>query len=92
MDTVRGRSATEVVLRVPDDVLESLIRVAKHRDMSVDALIRFYIGQGLRQDVTNLFSAQVFDATADVLAKHLESPEEVALILDEIREATGIRS
>lgn len=79
-------------MRVPDDVLESLTQVAKHRDMSVDVLIRFYIGQGLRQDVTNLFSAEVFDVTAGVLAKHLESPEEVALILDEIREATSIRS
>ncbi len=41
------------------DTLESLKRVAVSRDMSLQALLKFYIGQGLRQDVARLFGDQM---------------------------------
>lgn len=59
--------------------------------MSMDALMRYYIGRGLRQDLARLFADKMFDTTAAVLAKYLHSQEEVSLILDEIREAAGAR-
>ncbi|GET40429.1 hypothetical protein [Microseira wollei] len=44
--------------------------------MSLEALLRFYIGQGLRQDLTNIFANRVLEVTAKVLAEHIESEEE----------------
>jgi hypothetical protein len=65
--------------------VESLKKVAASRDMSLDALLKFYMGQGLRQDLAKLFSDRVLDMTAQVLAKHLDSEEKISAILQEIR-------
>ena len=43
--------------------------------MSVEALLKFYIGQGLRTDLTKAFSERLLDTTAQVLARHLDSEE-----------------
>lgn len=78
--------ATETVsLKIPTDTVESLKKVAASRDMSLDALLKFYIGQGLRQDLAKLFSDRVLDMTAQVLAKHLDSEEKISAIIQEIR-------
>ncbi len=53
--------------------------------MSYPALLKLYIGQGLRQDVAKLFADRVLEATAQVLARHIHSEEEVAAILREIQ-------
>ena len=37
-------------------IQRSLEEVAASRDMSIDALLKFYIGNGLREDKTKLFS------------------------------------
>ncbi len=80
--------ATETVsIEIPKDALDSLKRVAAIRDMSYQALLKFYIGQGLRQDLSRLFADRVLDTTAEVLARHLQSEEEVSTIIREIREA-----
>ena len=47
---VRPRASTPVTLSVPDDVLASLQRVAIDREMSLDGLLKLYIGKGLRGD------------------------------------------
>ena len=47
-----------VFLEIPTDTLTSLKKVAASRDMSVEALIKFYIGQELRQDLAKLFSSK----------------------------------
>ncbi len=44
----RPRAKETVSLDMPKDALESLKKVAASRDMSLEALLRFYIGQGLR--------------------------------------------
>ena len=88
---LRERPAQSVTVRIPEEVLDSLGQVANARDMSVDALMRYYIGQGLRQDLARLFADRMFDTTAAVLARHLHSQEEVSLILEEIREAASAR-
>ena len=53
--------------------------------MSIEALLKFYIGQGLRQDLAKAFSERVLARTAEVLTRHLDSPDEVSEILQEIR-------
>jgi hypothetical protein len=86
--TVRPRVSRTVALEIPEDTLESLKRIAATRDMSYQALMKFYIGQGLRQDVSHFFAEHVLEATAQVLARHFQSDEEVSAILQEIRGET----
>lgn len=57
-----ARASEVLSLRIPVDTLRSLERVATSRDMSVDALLKFYIGQCLRQDLDRLFGEQVLAA------------------------------
>ncbi|HKP76441.1 MAG TPA: hypothetical protein VJT67_13015 [Longimicrobiaceae bacterium] len=59
--------------------------VAETRDMSPEALMRLYIGQGLRQDKARLFSERILYMTERVLAKHIPSEDERSQILNEIR-------
>ena len=48
------RASETVSLAIPTDTIHSLERVAASRDMSMDALLKFYIGQCLRQDLDRL--------------------------------------
>jgi hypothetical protein len=48
---VHPRPSEEVTVAIPVDTLGVLREVAETRDMSLEALLRFYIGQGLRQDL-----------------------------------------
>lgn len=72
-------------LQIPADTLASLEKVAASRDMSLQALLRLYVGQGLRHDLARLYSDRVIEKTAYVLARHLPSEDEVAAILREIQ-------
>jgi transcriptional regulator of met regulon len=78
---LRSRITEKVSISIPIDTLESLTKIARTRDMSVEALLKFYIGQGLRADLTKAFSERVLDTTAQVLARHLDSEEEISTIL-----------
>lgn len=82
---LRPRPTETVSLEIPKDTVEALQRVAASRDMTTQALLRFYIGQGLRQDLAKHFADRLLETTAQVLARHLQSPEEVSAILQEIR-------
>ncbi len=87
---LRPRVAETVSIEIPPDTLESLKKVAASRDISMDALLKFYIGQSLRQDLAKHFAERILDTTAQVLARHIESEEEISAILREIRgEAIG---
>ena len=70
---------------MPNDTLAALEKVATGRDMSVEALLKLYIGQGLRQDLAQSFAEHLLDKTEQVLTQHLESEEAVSSILKEIR-------
>ena len=83
------RIQEKVSLDIPTDTLASLKKVAASRDMSCEALLKLYIGQGLRQDLAKLFSNRVLEATAQVLAKHIASEAEISDILQEIRTETS---
>jgi hypothetical protein len=86
---LRPRTAEIVSLNIPIDTLASLEKIAANRDMSVQALLKFYIGQGLREDLAKVFSERLLDKTAQVLARHLESAEEISTILREIQAETA---
>ncbi len=82
---IRPRAKETVSLEIPTDTLDTIKKVAASRDMSYQALLQLYIGQGLRQDVTRFFADRVLETTAQVLARHIHSEEEVAAILREIQ-------
>ena len=87
---LRPRTAEIVSLNIPIDTLASLEKIAANRDMSVQALLlKFYIGQGLREDLAKVFSERLLDKTAEVLARHLESAEEISTIIREIQAETA---
>ncbi|NEP50730.1 MAG: hypothetical protein F6K65_18755 [Moorea sp. SIO3C2] len=83
------RPQEKVSLHIPTDTLASIKKVAASRDMSCEALLKLYIGQGLRQDLAKSFSKRVLEATAEVLAKYISSEAEIADILQEIRTETN---
>ena len=82
---IRVRPTETVSMNIPVDTLDMLKRVASNRDMSVHALLKLYIGHGLRQDAAQLYADRVLEMTAEVLGRHLNSQEEVAAILREIQ-------
>jgi hypothetical protein len=86
---IRPRPSTTVTLNVPTETFTTLQEVATNRDMPVEALMKLYIGQGLRHDIAQRFAERVLDLTAQVLARHGQSPEQVEAIVREIRSATG---
>ncbi|HZG66749.1 MAG TPA: hypothetical protein VEZ12_08395 [Herpetosiphonaceae bacterium] len=83
---IRERPSEPTTINIPSDTLASLKRVAATRDMSHDALIKLYIGEGLRRDLARLFSERVLETTAEVLSRHFDSEEEIAAIIAEIRD------
>ncbi len=81
----RKRITETVSLNIPLEPLTSLRKIATEQDMSLEALLKLYIGQGLRQDLAKAFSERVLDRTAEGLAHHLDSQDEVSAILQEIK-------
>jgi hypothetical protein len=53
---IKPRPSENVSISMPKDTLDSLKKIAKNQDMSLEALLKFYIGQGLRQDLATLSS------------------------------------
>lgn len=82
---LRPRLTESVTINIPADTLATVRKIAVEREMSIEALLKFYIGQGLRQDLAKAFSERVLARTAEVLTRHLDSPDEVSEILQEIR-------
>jgi hypothetical protein len=55
---IQPRPVEVIDLRIPVDTIELLRAVAASRGMSLDALLKFYVGQGLRQDLAVLISSK----------------------------------
>lgn len=51
---LRPRETTAVTLAIPVEVWQSLQQIAASKDMSVEALLKLYIGHGLRQDLAEV--------------------------------------
>ena len=82
---LRSRDSKPVTIHIPADTLASLEKIATGRDMSVEALLKLYIGQSMRQDLSKLSTDRVLEKTEQVLKQHIQSEEEVSAILKEIR-------
>lgn len=82
---VRSRDSKPVTIHIPADTLESLKKIVAGRDMSVEALLKLYIGQSMRQDLAKFSADRVLEKTEQVLKQHIQSEEEVSAILKEIR-------
>ncbi|MEA5617393.1 hypothetical protein VB711_06010 [Cronbergia sp. UHCC 0137] len=85
---LRPRATKVVSLKIPTDTLASLEEVAADKDISIEALLKFYIGQGLREDIAKLFNERLLNTTAQVLSRHLQSEEAVSQIMQEIKTKT----
>lgn len=85
---LRSRDSKPVTIHIPADTLASLEKIAAGRDMSVEALLKLYIGQSMRQDLSKLSTDRVLEKTEQVLKQHIQSEEEVSAILKEIRVET----
>ncbi len=85
---LRSRGSKPVTIHIPADALASLEKIAAGRDMSVEALLKLYIGQSMRQDLAKLSADRVLEKTEQVLKQHIRSDEEVSAILKEIRVET----
>ena len=82
----KSREMQDITVTVPKRALKQLGDVAKTKDTTVDALLRFYIGQGLRQDLMYLFSNRLMNTTEEVLSRHNLSEEERSAIIQEIKQ------
>ena len=80
----RKAESKSVSIELPRTAIASLEKVAQNKDMSVKALLKFYIGQGLRQDLSDLSANQLLDAVAEVLGGHLGSAVETEQLMREI--------
>lgn len=81
----RPRETESISIEIPKDVIADLKKVAAWRDMSYQALLKLYIGRGLRHDLARLFGDRLLEKTEYVLAKHIQSEEEISSIIREIR-------
>lgn len=85
------RSTKHISIRIPEDVLEDLKRVAPLKGMSgYQALIKFYIGQGLRKDLRKLWEAETPGKLETVLVECGIGPEQRRAILDRLKEEAAV--
>ncbi|MBI4962061.1 MAG: hypothetical protein HY913_02175 [Desulfomonile tiedjei] len=83
----KDRPMKHISIRIPEDVLEDLKQVAPLKGMGgYQALIKFYIGQGLRKDLRELWEAEASGKLETVLAECGVDPGQTKEILDRLRE------
>jgi len=63
---VNGRPSEVVTVTIPTDTLADLRAIAGKKDMSIEGLIKFYVGQCLRADLTQLRADQTLNTTQQV--------------------------
>ena len=83
--TIKPRPSETVSIKIPLDTLEQLQEIANNRNMSVESLIRFYIGKNLREEISQQFSNKLMNSTLKVLTKHIPSESQRQEIIQEIK-------
>jgi hypothetical protein len=48
---LQRRPSSAIEIQLPDDVIADLERIAAEKDMTLEALVRAYLGAGLRDDL-----------------------------------------
>ncbi|NJO43933.1 MAG: hypothetical protein HC865_26075 [Cyanobacteria bacterium RU_5_0] len=88
----RNRPMTSVTIRIPEDVVEDLKKVAPLLGFSgYQPLIRAYIGQGLRVDLER-FESETVNALVESLKRRGVSEAVIDEALSEVVHATSNRS
>jgi hypothetical protein len=73
----RKAESESVSIDLPKTAIASLEKVAQNKDMSVKAFLKFYIGRGLRLDLSDLSANQFLDAGAEVLIEIRQKSEQM---------------
>jgi hypothetical protein len=81
----RRRPSEVVSIRIPVDTLAAIKKVAARQDIPYEALIKYYIGRGLREDLAQQMYDRVLEIVPEVLARHIDSEAEIEAVLAEIR-------
>ncbi len=79
------RPLTMISMRMPAEVLEDLKRVARVKGMSgYQALIKFYVGQGLRKDLAEMHRQDAAEKARGILEKHKVDPKVIAEVVESV--------
>jgi len=85
MHVSKDRPTTTVSLKMPVDVMDDLQDVLQEKEMSsVEALIQFYVGQGLRRDLADRRRKHSVEQAKHILDKYNIDPkiiEEVVTVM-----------
>ena len=85
----KGRPMIPVTIRMPEDVVEDLKRIAPRLGFSgYQPLMRAYIGQGLRQDLARLEVAPDMNELIESLRRHGVGEAVIADAMAEVSETT----
>ncbi len=71
----RERESVEVKLDIPKDVLETLQEIADKKRVSVESVLKFFIGQGLRKELDS-------KSAKEHLMKRLNSRKNMEAVAD----------
>ncbi|GAB4318904.1 hypothetical protein WEU38_05415 [Cyanobacterium aponinum AL20118] len=82
---IKPRPSEIVSIKIPLDTLANLEMIAQNRNLSVESLIKFYIGKNLREDISQEFSEKLFNSTLKVLSKYISSESQREKIINEIK-------
>ena len=67
---IKPRPSENVSISIPKDTLESLRQIANSKEMSVEALLKFYIGQCLRQELAQELADNSTESLSQVIIQH----------------------
>lgn len=82
---IKERPSRMVSLRIPLDTLEQLKEVATSKDLGYQSLLKLYIGEGLRKDLSTMKTHNVMNEAENLLRKHLGNDRKLRTILSKLR-------
>ncbi len=89
----KGRPMVSVTLRIPEDLVDDLKRIAPRLGFSgYQPLIRAYIGQGLRRDLERLESPPDVQRVVTSLRRHGVNEKVIRSAVEDLQENLTARS
>lgn len=82
---IKPRISEIVSIEIPLDTLKHLKSIANTKNMSLESLIKFYIGKNLREEISQQFSTKLLNSTLKVLTKYIPSESQREEIIREIK-------
>ena len=87
---IRKRPSKMISVRIPLDTLEQLKQVATARDLGYQSLLKLYIGEGLRNDLSALKNQMLLSQTENVLRQHLDDDKKLNSILRKLKRIVAV--